>query len=167
MYALDANTVIHLFKGMGDVAKRFLAVPPAEIALPAVVLHELEVGRLKSRNPERRRRDLEELTRFATILPLGPPEAAAAAQVRADLERTGLPIGPCDVLIAGTALSHRAVLVTHNLRSLAASGVWWWRTGFSSVRRTTDLRRDAQPLRQNPRSPTASASRQARDALLL
>ena len=115
MYALDANTVIHLFKGMGGVAKRFLGVPPIEIALPAVVLYELEVGRLKSRNPERRRRDLEELTRFAAILPFGPPEAAAAAQVRADLERTGLPIGPYDVLIAGTALSHRAVLVTHNV----------------------------------------------------
>ena len=57
---------------MGDVAKRFLGVPPVEIALPAVVLYELEVGRLKSRNPERRRRDLEELTRFATILPLVP-----------------------------------------------------------------------------------------------
>jgi tRNA(fMet)-specific endonuclease VapC len=55
MYALDANTVIHLFKGMGGVAKRFLGVPPVEIALPAVVLYELEVGRLKSRNPERRR----------------------------------------------------------------------------------------------------------------
>ena len=52
MYALDANTVIHLFKGMGGIAKRFLGVPPVEIALPAVVLCELEVGRLKSRNPK-------------------------------------------------------------------------------------------------------------------
>lgn len=115
MYALDANTVIHLFKGKGGVAKRFLGVPPLEIAIPAVVLSELEVGRLKSRNPEHRRRDLEELTRFAAILPFGPPEATAAAQVRADLERAGLPIGPYDVLIAGTVLSHRAILVTNNV----------------------------------------------------
>lgn len=49
MYALDANTVIHLFKGMGGVAKRFLGVPLIEIALPAVVLYELEVGRLANR----------------------------------------------------------------------------------------------------------------------
>lgn len=114
MYALDANTVIHFFKGRGNVAKRLLAIAPTEIALPSVALYELEVGRMKSRNPERRQRELEELTTFATILPFGPPEAVAAAQVRADLERTGLPIGPYDVLIAGTVLSHRAVLVTHN-----------------------------------------------------
>lgn len=114
MYALDANTVIHFFKGKGNVAKRLLAIAPTEIALPSVALYELEVGRLKSRNPERRRREIEELTTFATILPFGPPEAAAAAQVRADLERTGLSIGPYDVLIAGTALSHRAILVTNN-----------------------------------------------------
>jgi tRNA(fMet)-specific endonuclease VapC len=116
MFALDANTVIHLFKGKGSVAKRLLGVPPTEVAIPAVVLYELEVGRLKSRNPERRRRDLEELTRFAPILPFGPSEAAAAAQVRADLEQAGVPIGPYDVLIAGTALSHRAILVTNNTR---------------------------------------------------
>ncbi len=85
MYALDANTVIHFFKGKGNVAKRLLAIVPTEIALPAVALYELEVGRLKSRNPERRRREIEELTTFATILPFGPPEATAAAQVRADL----------------------------------------------------------------------------------
>jgi tRNA(fMet)-specific endonuclease VapC len=114
MYVLDANAVIHFFKGMGGVAKRLLATPPAEIALPAVALYELEVGRLKSVNPERRRRELEELSTFVAILPFGPEEAAAAAQVRADLERVGLTIGPYDVLIAGTALSHRATLVTNN-----------------------------------------------------
>jgi tRNA(fMet)-specific endonuclease VapC len=115
MYALDANAVIHLFKGKGGIAKRFLEVPPREIAIPAVALYELEVGRRKSQNPERRRRDLEELTKLATILPFGPQEAAAAAQVRADLERAGHPIGPYDVLIAGTALSYRAILVTNNV----------------------------------------------------
>lgn len=115
MYALDANTVIHFFKGRGNVARRLLAVAPTEIALPSVALLELEVGRLKSRNPERRQRELEELSAFVTILPFGPPEAAAAAQVRADLEWAGLTIGPYDVLIAGTALSHRATLVTNNV----------------------------------------------------
>jgi tRNA(fMet)-specific endonuclease VapC len=115
MYALDANTVIHFFKGMGDVGRRLLETPPVEIAIPSVVLYELEVGRLKSRNPERRRREIEELSTFTAVLPFGPQEAAAAAQVRADLERAGLPIGPYDVLIAGTVISHRAILVTNNV----------------------------------------------------
>jgi len=38
--------------------------------------------------------------------------------VRAELERTGLSIGPYDVLIAGTVLSHRAILVTNNTDEL-------------------------------------------------
>lgn len=114
MYVLDSNTVIHFFKGKGNVGKRLLTVAPTEIALPAAALYELEVGRLKSRNPAQRRRELEDLCAFVTVLPFGPAEAAAAAQVRADLERVGLTIGPYDVLIAGTALSHRAILVTNN-----------------------------------------------------
>ena len=43
-------------------------------------------------------------------------EAKASAQIRHDLERTGTPIGPYDLLIAGTVLSHGAILVTHNTR---------------------------------------------------
>ena len=51
-----------------------------------------------------------------TTVPFGRPEAAAAARVRADLEAEGRPIGPYDVLIAGTALAQGAVLVTRNVR---------------------------------------------------
>jgi tRNA(fMet)-specific endonuclease VapC len=36
--------------------------------------------------------------------------------VRAVLEGRGTPIGPLDTLIAGTALCHRATLVTHNVK---------------------------------------------------
>jgi tRNA(fMet)-specific endonuclease VapC len=35
------------------------------------------------------------------------------------LEARGLPIGPLDVLIAGTALAHGATLVTRNLREFS------------------------------------------------
>ena len=33
-----------------------------------------------------------------------------------ELERLGTPIGPFDVLIAGTARAHGATLITHNTR---------------------------------------------------
>jgi hypothetical protein len=47
---------------------------------------------------------------------LGHAEVKAAASIRADLERQGKPIGPYEVLIAGTALAARGILVTHNTR---------------------------------------------------
>ena len=43
-------------------------------------------------------------------------EVRQAARIRATLEQRGEPIGPIDVLIAGTALAQTAVLVTRNVR---------------------------------------------------
>jgi len=38
-----------------------------------------------------------------------------ALGIRAQLEKKVKPIGPYDVLIAGTALAHKGTLVSHNL----------------------------------------------------
>ncbi len=53
--------------------------------------------------------------KYPPVLPFGNAEAKASAQIRAQLEKEGTPIGPYDILIAGTALANRATLVTHNL----------------------------------------------------
>jgi tRNA(fMet)-specific endonuclease VapC len=122
MYALDTNSVIYFFKGMGQVAERLLSTPPREVALPAVVLYELELGLAKSSSPERRRSQVDELVRRVTILPFGHAEAQVTARIRADLERAGEPIGPLDFLIAGTALANGATLVTHNTEEFRRVG---------------------------------------------
>lgn len=119
MYLLDTNTVIHFFKGQGRVADHLLALPPAEVALPSIVVYELSVGILKSGNLERRRKDLQELVAVSAVLPFGPQEAAVAAQIRHDLEHAGMTIGPYDILIAGAALSRGATLVSHNTREFS------------------------------------------------
>lgn len=116
IYALDTNSLICFFRGDGQVGGRLLATPPAQIAIPAVVLYELETGIAKSSDPVRRRAQLDRLLSVVSVLPLGPDEARAAADVRATLEAAGTPIGPMDTLIAGIALASRATLVTHNLR---------------------------------------------------
>ncbi len=108
--------MIHYFKGLGKVAEHLLATPRAEVAVPSVVVHELEVGVLKANEPEKRRRQLDTLWAHITVLPLGAGEARTAARVRVELEAKGLPIGPLDTLIAGTALHHGATLVTRNVR---------------------------------------------------
>jgi tRNA(fMet)-specific endonuclease VapC len=95
-----------------------LATPPGEIGLASVVLYELEVGAAKSKRPEAHRRQIEELARLARFVPFGQAEARSAARIRAALEAEGRKIGPYDTLIAGTAMAHGAVLVTHNTREL-------------------------------------------------
>jgi tRNA(fMet)-specific endonuclease VapC len=101
MYALDTNTVIYFFKGMGNVATHLFSLPPYEIVLPAVVLYELEVGIAKSTSPEKRRTQLNELLTVVRILPFTENEAAITAKLRATLEKAGTPIGSLDILIAG------------------------------------------------------------------
>ena len=119
MYLLDTNTVIYFFKGLGQVADRLLSHPHYQIAIPAVVLYELETGIAKSTQPEKRRAQLDTLLLTIRILPFSGIEAKATAYLRATLERAGQPLGPIDFLIAGTALAHQAILVTHNTREFS------------------------------------------------
>ncbi|MFY9821209.1 MAG: PIN domain-containing protein [Thermoanaerobaculia bacterium] len=97
------------------MTENLLRTPPRDIALPAVVLYELESGIDRLTSPDHRRALLDELVSLLTILPFGPAEARAAARIRSGLERQGLSIGPLDTLIAGTAISHGVTLVTHNV----------------------------------------------------
>jgi tRNA(fMet)-specific endonuclease VapC len=106
-------------KGKGKVAERLFAVPPGEVALSSVSLYEIEVGIGKSAQPARRRRQFDTFLAAVSVLPFDRAAARAAATVRVDLEKRGLPIGPLDNLIAGVALAHRATLVTRNTREFS------------------------------------------------
>ncbi len=116
MFALDTNTLIYFFKGIGRIGDRLIATPPSQILIPSVVLFELEVGIEKSISPTKRRKQLKELLAVVTVQSFGTIEARTAALIRAGLEKRGKPIGPLDTLIAATALAHNAVLITHNTR---------------------------------------------------
>ena len=116
MYILDTNTLIYFFKGIGSVADNLLAVSPKDIGIPAVVLYELEYGVAKSSSPQKRMKQLEELCALVEVLTFGNKEAKTSATIRAVLEKKGTPIGPYDVMIAGTALSKQGVLVTNNTK---------------------------------------------------
>ncbi|MFA6009438.1 MAG: type II toxin-antitoxin system VapC family toxin [Desulfobacteraceae bacterium] len=114
MFVLDTNILSFFFKGMGNVAQNILSTMPQEIAIPAIVLFELELGIQKSTSPDKRRALLKQLTDLITIIPFGYDEAMMAASIRAKLEKNGTPIGPYDVLIAASALSGNHTLITHN-----------------------------------------------------
>jgi tRNA(fMet)-specific endonuclease VapC len=116
LYILDTNTLIYFFKGAGNVADMLLSKSPNDIFIPSIVLFELKLGIAKSINPVRRKKQLNLLVSHVNIADFGTREAESAAMIRADLEKKGLPIGPDDTLIAGTALAANAILITHNVR---------------------------------------------------
>ena len=118
MRCLDTNVVIAALKGRpGEVRDRLLSTLAGgdPVALSAVVLFELRYGIARSRFPERNAASLARLLSLdLTILPFEPEDATVAGTIGAQLERAGTPIGHYDLLIAGQALRHGAVLVTAN-----------------------------------------------------
>jgi tRNA(fMet)-specific endonuclease VapC len=119
MYILDTNTLIYYFKGQGQVAQNLANVSPQEIGISAIVLFELQVGIAKSTSPAKRTQQLQQLLSRVNLVPFDRDSAVAAATIRAQLEQQGTPIGPIDVLIAGTAASLQATLVTHNVKEFS------------------------------------------------
>lgn len=119
MYVLDTNTLIYYFKGQGQVVQNFANVSPEEIFISTIVLFELQVGIAKSTSPAKRTQQLQQLLSRVNLVPFDRDSAVAAATIRAQLEQQGTPIGPMDVLIAGTAVSLQGTLVTHNVKEFS------------------------------------------------
>lgn len=114
---LDTNIVIALIKRDAAVLERLRACAPRDVAISAVVLHELYYGAFKSAHVSRNLAVVEGL-RFA-VLDLDPDDARHAGEIRALLAKAGTPIGPYDVLIAGQARARRLTLVTRNTAEFA------------------------------------------------
>lgn len=119
MYVLDTNTLMYFFKGSESISRRLLRIPPKDIGILSIVIYELEVGIAKSKASRKKLKQLEEMMSMITVLPFTAKEARSSAIIRAHLERKGLTIGPIDIFIAGTARTHQAILVTHNVKEFA------------------------------------------------
>lgn len=114
-YLLDTNTVIDILADPKSVpGQRLSELPPSEVAVSAIVIHELYYGAHKSARARENVAVLDDL-QFVT-LELDREDAEAAGEIRASLARIGQSIGPYDVLIAGQARARGLILVTHNRR---------------------------------------------------
>ena len=118
MILLDTNTLIYYIRGIESVIKRFQAAPRSQLGIPSIVAYEIEYGALKTGSP-RRRTVTENLLAGMTQIPFDAAAAAQSARIRIELENRGNVIGPLDLMIAGTAMSCDAVLVTNNTREFS------------------------------------------------
>jgi tRNA(fMet)-specific endonuclease VapC len=113
-YLLDANAVIDLLNDANSkLAKRVRRESPNDIAISAVVSHELFYGAYKSGRPTQNVGTIDAL-QFA-VLGFDKEDARQSGAVRALLASRGTPIGPYDVLIAGQALARNMILITRNI----------------------------------------------------
>lgn len=115
-YLLDTNVLIALTKGLGRVAAKLEKLDASSVLLPAVVVAEIEYGIAKSRKRATNRHVFDELLAGFDVAVFNAEAASAYGPIRASLERKGTLIGPNDLLIAATAVSLNATLITDNLR---------------------------------------------------
>ena len=117
---LDTNAVIALTAQRSDAwLRRVEASEPGSLVVSAVVAHELYYGAYRSQKVAFNLESLRLLFSDLAILDLDREDARVAGEIRADLARSGSPIGPYDVLIAGQAKARNLTLVTSNMGGFA------------------------------------------------
>ena len=97
-FLLDSNTCIQfLNRRSAPLLRRLLDTPDREISVCSVVKAELFYGAKKSRHPERSRRIQEEFLGRYVSLPFDDEASDVYAEIRAQLERAGTPVGANDL----------------------------------------------------------------------
>ena len=98
------------------MVQRLSQVAPTDCAVSMVTVYELFCGLAKALDPAKERQKVERFISAIIELPLDRGGAETAANIRAELERKGLSIGPYDLLIAGQARADGLTLGTNNVR---------------------------------------------------
>lgn len=119
MHLLDTNICIYIINVRPpQVLERFREHEPGTVAISTITACELAFGVSKSQS-ERNHRALQMFMAPLEIMPFDASVVWQYAQIRADLEQQGQPIGALDTMIAAHALSIGAILVTNNAKEFS------------------------------------------------
>ena len=144
-YMLDTNICIYLINHRpAHVRQHFEAHPIGDIGISVITACELAYGVSKSRSA-RNRAALETFLLPLDIAAFDDTAVWRYAALRAELERSGQPIGALDTQIAAHALALGCTLVTNNTREFARIG------GLA-------LENWVEPLLHEPLTPYLSAT---------
>lgn len=114
-YLLDTNIIIAAMKGDVRIREKLETTPLSALVLSPVVLGELELGVVKSLHQDKNRARLAQVVDGMPHVLLDAEAGRRYGLIRAELERSGTPIGANDYWIAAQALAIDAVLVSDNV----------------------------------------------------
>lgn len=118
-YMLDTNICIYVMKTYPPELRETFNALAEQLCISSITLGELHYGAEKS---ARRIENLTAIAHFTArldVLPFADKAAAHYGQVRAELERAGMPCGPHDMQIGGHARSEGLIVVTNNMREFS------------------------------------------------
>lgn len=114
-YLLETNICIYLIKNKPEsVALKLKEVDITDISISSVTTAELYFGVNKSSKKEQNQSALNTFLLPFEILSFDEKDSFIYGTIRAELERTGFPIGAIYLLIASQAISRELTLVTNN-----------------------------------------------------
>ncbi|KSV70248.1 pirin [Sinorhizobium sp. Sb3] len=115
-YMLDTNICIFTVKNRPQQVREAFNRHHGQLCISSISLMELIYGAERSAMPERNLSVIEGFSARLEVLNYDQAAATHTGQLRAELARSGTPIGPYDQLIAGHARSQGLILVTNNRR---------------------------------------------------
>jgi tRNA(fMet)-specific endonuclease VapC len=115
-YMLDTNIAIYVIKRRPVDLLDVFNQHAGQMCISSITLAELLHGVEKSSMPDRNLLQVEDFVSRLEVLSYGDKAAAHYGDIRADLERKGMPIGVNDLHIAGHARSEGLTLVSNNVR---------------------------------------------------
>ena len=117
LYLLDTNTCIYFLNRSSErIISQFKKYSPSEIVLPSITVAELFYGAEKSKARKKNWAVVEEFVSNFGIVPFDEKSCQTYAKIRASLEKSGVPMGPMDLLIASISLANNFILVTNKIK---------------------------------------------------
>jgi tRNA(fMet)-specific endonuclease VapC len=114
-FLLDTTVISDFTRGVPAVLARLKATRKGEAAICTVTAMEIDYGlQLNAARARKIEPMIRALLQDLPILAYEREDATATAAIRAALTKRGTPIGPYDVMIAGTALRRGLIMVTSN-----------------------------------------------------
>jgi tRNA(fMet)-specific endonuclease VapC len=109
---LDTNTISYLMREHPAVERHVRGTPIPSLCISVITVGELMYGLVRRPEAVRLRTAITEFFLRVEVLPWTASTAERYGTVRAELEGSGKPLAPLDLLIAAHALDAGAILVT-------------------------------------------------------
>lgn len=113
-YLIDTNIIIYSIKGDSVVHEYFLKNENIPKSISVITYGELLFGARKSKNPEKNLAIVYRIKELFPIIDIDKAVIETFSELKASMQKSGSAIDDFDLLIASTALTTNATLVTNN-----------------------------------------------------
>ncbi|MBI4177471.1 MAG: type II toxin-antitoxin system VapC family toxin [Candidatus Aenigmarchaeota archaeon] len=119
VYLVDTDWIISWLKGKQAVVEKLKELSKHSLAVSVISVAEIYDGIYGSKNPERHEDVFKEFLTGVTVIDVDEGVCKKFGELRNYLRNRGELIGDFDTLIAATAISRNAFLLTDNIKHYA------------------------------------------------